>query len=146
LQSNVNNNLSEILNGKMLKFDFVKAKKDRLEISIVDYENDRTRIYEGWSGGEKGKMNLCSYISLNKLANIRSGKKIEFLVIDEKLSDVDIESMNKIFTMLKREYAGKKVFVISHIPGIEQNFNQVVTIKKSKGISYIDSIENNKGD
>jgi len=137
IEYETNRYLGQILNGKVIKFtvDYEKMQ-NKLNIIIYDYENKIERIYEGWSGGERGTMDLSIFLALNKLASIRSGKNIKFLILDEKFANLDYEIRNKVFEMLNNE-KHRKIFCISHVAGIETEFVQVFNIQKYNGISNL---------
>lgn len=139
VESETNKYLSQILPGKMIKFivDPDRAS-NKLDLMIYDYEHNIERIFEGWSGGEKDKMSLSVYLSLNKLASLRSGKKINFLILDEKFATIDADSRSMIFEMLKNEYGNRKIWMISHIKDIDSEFKEIVNIKKIKQISQLE--------
>lgn len=138
LESETNKYLSQILPGKILKFVADSDKSNnKLDVTILDVENDVERIYEGWSGGEKSKMAISVYIALNKLASLRSGKSIDFIILDEKFSSIDYESRVTLMDMLKNEYKGRKIWAISHVDTLDSEFNQIVEIKKINGISKV---------
>ena len=107
IEYETNRYLGQILNGKVIKFtvDYEKMQ-NKLNIIIYDYENKIERIYEGWSGGERGTMDLSIFLALNKLASIRSGKNIKFLILDEKFANLDYEIRNKVFEMLNKSLEG----------------------------------------
>lgn len=138
LESESNKYLSQILPGKMVKFiaDSGKAN-NKLDVMIYDIENNVERIYEGWSGGEKSKMSISVYLALNKLASLRSGKTIDFLILDEKFSEIDFESRMTLMEMLKNEYKGRKIWAISHVENLDSEFKQIVIAKKINGISKL---------
>ncbi len=137
VESETNKYLSQILSGKMIKFmvDPDKAT-NKLDLFIYDYENGIERIFEGWSGGEKDKMTLSVYLALNKLASLRSGKRVNFLILDEKFSTLGDESKN-IFDMLRNEYGDRKIWMISHVKEIDSEFKEIVNVKKINNISNV---------
>lgn len=136
IEIETNKYLSQILPGKMISFliDPDKAT-NKLDVLIHDYENNVERTYEGWSGGERDKMSMSVYLALNKLASIRSGKQVNFLILDEKFSSIDSESRLVLLEMLKNEYEGRKIWAISHVKDIDTEFDEVVNITKNKNIS-----------
>ena len=138
LESETNKYLSQILPGKMIKFIADSSKSNnKLDVVIYDYENDVERIYEGWSGGEKAKMSISVYLALNKLASVRSGKSIDFIILDEKFSAIDYESRMVLMEMLKSEYKGRKIWAISHVENLDSEFDQVITAELVDGISKL---------
>ncbi|MCK5506177.1 MAG: hypothetical protein KAJ10_13515, partial [Thermodesulfovibrionia bacterium] len=55
-----------------------------------------------------------------------------FLVLDEKFSQIDRENRTAVLGMLNKECADRKIWVISHVEGIESEFNQVVRFKNDR--------------
>ena len=142
VESETNKYLSQILSGKMIKFKVDPDKAtNKLDLMIYDYENNVERIFEGWSGGEKDKMTLSVYLALNKLASLRSGKKVNFLILDEKFATLGEESRN-VFEMLRNEYGDRKIWMISHVKDIDSEFKEIVNVKKVNKISQIQIIYN----
>ena len=138
LEAETNKYLSQILPGKSIKFQVDPEKvNNKIDMMIYDYDNKVNRIFEGWSGGERDKMSLSVYFALNKLASLKSGKQINFLILDEKFASIDSESRIILFEMLKKEYEGRKIWAISHIKDIEQEFQDIVTIEKRNNISHV---------
>lgn len=143
IESETNKYLSQILPGKMVKFNVDSEKfNNKLDLMIYDYEHMVDRIYEGWSGGEKDKISLSVYLALNKLASLRSGKKVNFLILDEKFATIDAQSRGMIFEMLRAEYGNRKIWMISHIQDIDSEFREIVTVKKIDNVSKVDFIYN----
>lgn len=141
IENQTNKYLSQLLPGRMIKFNVNPNKaSNKVDVYILDYVHNVKRIFEGWSGGEKGKMSLSVYLALNKMACMRYGKKINFVILDEKLANLDSKDVSKVLEMLQDEYKDRKIFTISHVRGIEEEFNQVVQIEKVNHISRIKKI------
>ena len=142
LEMQANKYLSQLLPGKIMKFDADSSKvNNKLDVVIIDVENNLERIYEGWSGGEKDKMSISVYLALNKLSSLRSGKTFQFLILDEKFSSLDYESRSILIEVLKDEYKNRKLWVISHIENISDEFDQVIKVNKINGISSLEIIK-----
>jgi len=138
IEIETNKYLSQILPGKMMSFIIDPDKvTNKLDVNINDYENGVERTYEGWSGGERNKMSISVYLALNKLASIRSGKQVNFLILDEKFSSIDSESRLILLEMLRSEYAGRKIWAISHVKDIDNEFEEVVHVQKKNNISTL---------
>lgn len=143
VQSETNKYLSEILLGKRIIFDVNPDKaQNRFDLVIEDYEHKIKRIFEGWSGGQQDRMGLSVYLALNKLASLRSGKAVNFLILDEKFAKIDSEGRYVILDMLKKEYEGRKIWAISHVKEIENQFDNVVKVEMNNGVSNINIIQN----
>ena len=125
----------------MFPIDVDKAQ-NRFDLIIEDSEFGVKRIFEGWSGGQKNRMALSVYLALNKLASLKSGKSVNFLILDEKFAEVDDESRYIILDMLREEYKGRKIWVISHIKDIGSQFENIVKVEMKNNISNIKVMEN----
>jgi len=144
IEAETNKYLSQILPGRFIKFLLDTDKKNnKLELIIKDYNTGIERAFEGWSGGQRDRMALAVYLALNKMVSLRSGKSINFLILDEKFVGVDTISIPSILELLKTENKYRKIFVISHIEKIESIFKQVVTVTNKNGVSNFE-ITNNK--
>lgn len=136
IESENNKYLSQILPGKFVKFILDTDKKNnKLDIIITDYNTGVSRPIEGWSGGQKDRMALSVYLALNKLASIKSGKKINFLILDEKFVGVDSINIPQVLSLLSSEKKYRKIMVISHAEKIDGIFNQVVSVKNKNGVT-----------
>ena len=87
------------------------------------------------SGFEKLAINLSLKIALSKLSNLSLPS---FLILDESLSCIDDQNMdkiNKLFAYLKKTY--DFVLVITHNTNIHSKFDNIIHIKKINGDSKI---------
>jgi exonuclease SbcC len=143
IEDQTNKYLSNILDGKRVTFPIdIQKAQNRFDLIIEDYEFGVKRIFEGWSGGQKGRMALAVYLALNKLASMKSGKSVNFLILDEKFAEIDSESRYLILDMVKNEYYGRKIWVISHVKDIGSQFENIVKVKMKNNISSIEVMEN----
>jgi exonuclease SbcC len=143
IEAENNKILSEILPGKFMKFLLDTDKvNNKLEMIIKDYNTGVERIFEGWSGGQRDRMALATYFALNKIISMRNNKKFNFLILDEKFVGVDYESRSAIFSMLRKENKYRKIFVISHIENIENEFNEIVNVTNKNGVSNFEIKKN----
>lgn len=138
VEAETNRYLASLLTGKYIEFKVDPSKtNNKIDIIIHDTEHKVKRIYEGWSGSEKDKMSTSIFLALNKLASLRSGKQVNFLILDEKFSSLDDISLNTMLELLGKEYEGRYIWAISHVKNIENNFRQIVQVEKVNNISTI---------
>jgi DNA repair exonuclease SbcCD ATPase subunit len=136
IESENNKYLSKILPGKFVKYILnTDRKNNKLDIIINDYENGKSRAIEGFSGGQRERMALATYLALNKLATIKSGKRINFLILDEKFVGVDAMNIPQVISLLADESDSRKIMVISHAEKIESGFKQIVYVNNKKGVT-----------
>ena len=142
IQNETNKNLSGILKGKRIIFRVEPTKTtNKLSIIIEDYKHNVKRLFDGWSGGQKDIMSLSIFLALNKLASLKSGKKLSFLILDEKFSSIDHEARNYIIELLKEQTDGRKIWVISHVENMDIYFDQVFKATLTDGISKLEKIK-----
>lgn len=138
IQAETNKYLSQIFPGKYIEFKLdPKKANNKLDLIIHDRDNKLSRVFEGFSGGQRNRMSMSVYLALNKLASMRSGKNINFLILDEKFASIDSKTRPIVIEMLKTEYKDRKIFAISHVNDIEKEFNQVIEFKIENGITKI---------
>jgi DNA repair exonuclease SbcCD ATPase subunit len=141
LQDIANDFLAQVLSGYTIEFIVDPARiTDKLDIIITDTEYGVSRPIEGWSGGEQQRMSLAVYVALNRLAYMRSKKSLNFIIMDEKLIGVDIDSRSTILEAIREEFSGRKVIFISHIQSIEHEFRQVIKVEKKNRITKYEII------
>lgn len=145
IEEKSNELLSKITEGRM-KVEFVtqKAKKsvadeviETLEIQITDEIG--TRAYEMFSGGEAFRINFAIRIALAKLLAVRSGAKLEFLVIDEGFGTLDSAGRDDIvaaINSIREDF--KKIIVVSHVPELKDAFQTRIEVTKNPQGSQID--------
>jgi DNA repair exonuclease SbcCD ATPase subunit len=136
IEDEANKYLDELLNGKRISLvaDSVR-KKSKLDIIIEDYEYGIKRIFEGYSGGQGRKMALAMFMALNKMASLRSGKKINFMILDEKFSNIDSKSRHMAIEMMKNEYSDRKLIAIDHDHSLASEFDNVIEFNLVNGIT-----------
>jgi DNA repair exonuclease SbcCD ATPase subunit len=143
IEKETNRYLSQILPGKLIKFIVNPDKaNNKIDVVIYDYDDKVERILEGWSGGERDKMSLSVYLALNKLVSMKSGKMINFLILDEKFASLDDDSRMSVIDMLRKEYKNRNIWVISHVKEIGNNFKQVVYLEKKNKLTSVTIKEN----
>lgn len=110
-----------------------KGKKatsiETLDIVINDENGSRT--YETYSGGEKFRVDFSCHVGLAKYLAKRAGSAIQFFIVDEGIGSQDevakdqfIKAVNKLTTIFE------KVLVITHIPDIIDSFHDKVEVYK----------------
>ena len=90
-----------------------------LDILVIE-EGKEPKDLVMYSGGERIRLVFSIIFGLAKLLSIRSGKKHETLIIDEKIAKLDrkgIEQFTEILEIISSWY--KKIFVITHIESLK---------------------------
>ena len=108
---NINNkDLNKALKVTMID-KFLKNKKINLNYMLEENGHNL-------SGGERQKILLARTLVRN----------IDYIVLDETTSEIDIESERKIIENIKTEYTNKTLILISHRLSNEDLFNKRVLI------------------
>jgi len=142
IEHETNKYLDDVLPGKKITFLVDPDKKqNKLDMMIKDVEFGIERILEGWSGGEKDRMTMAVFLALNKIASMRSGKAVDFIIMDEKFAKIDDEGRHLILELLKKEYGNRKVWAVSHVD-VTNEFKNVIKFSKVNGVSSVDVEEN----
>lgn len=100
-------------------------------LDIIINDENGSRIYETYSGGEKFRVDFSCHVGLAKYLSKRAGSAIQFFIIDEGIGSQDevakdqfIKAVNKLTTIFE------KVLVITHIPDIIDSFHDKVEVYK----------------
>jgi DNA repair exonuclease SbcCD ATPase subunit len=135
IQSLINSYLSDLMPDLIVELQVDPSSHKKIDVIINS--NGRKRIFEGYNVGCQHQMALSSFMALNRLASLRSGKSVNFLLLDEKFASLDNESRDDVFNLLRHNYKDRKLFAISHLEGIESEFNEVVDVKFLNGVSSL---------
>jgi exonuclease SbcC len=125
-----------------LKLETQRDKKtggvaETLEIRIADEQG--TRPYETFSGGEAFRVNFALRIALSRLLARRAGAKLQTLVIDEGFGTQDQRGTQKLVEAIhavEQDFA--RVLVITHIEDLKNAFPARIEVEKDpiQGSTY----------
>ena len=137
LEDNVNNVLSRLSDFR-IRFDTQKASVDGdnqvegLYITIIN-EIGEELSFENYSGGEKLKITIAISEALASL------QRVGFRIFDETfigLDEVSTESFASVLAKMQENFG--QVICISHLPTVKDIFENVITVRKTAGISSVD--------
>lgn len=145
IQDEINTILDLLENGQVnVEFVTQKEKGKGKKVSsietldIIVHNQDGSRAYETYSGGEKFRVDFACHVGMSKYLSKRAGAAIDFFVLDEGVGSQDeiakenlIAAMNKISTIFD------KVMIITHIPDMIDAFHDKIEV-------YKDPIEGSK--
>ena len=137
------NHYSRLLTGGEIEIDFattskIKSGESREKFSVNIVNHGGSSLYEGNSGGEKGKIDLCISLALQDLVASRSKKSFNVLFMDEVFANIDERGVESIMDLLNEKGKEREsIFVITHLPVLKSCFNSVITVKKKNGVSQI---------
>ena len=102
-----------------------------------DYEID----YEYLSGGERTAIALAYRLSLNQVINsmISDIKTADLVILDEPTDGFSYQQLDKMRDVLN-QLSVEQLIIVSHEPKIESFVDNVIRIKKDKGISVVEMI------
>jgi DNA repair exonuclease SbcCD ATPase subunit len=95
-------------------------------VSDINGERDISR----YSGGERVRVYLAIRLALAKLMEQKSGRKIDFLIIDE-ISDLDDSGLNAFIQLLKTvDSEFGQIFLVSHLPELKNAFSGSLVLSR----------------
>ena len=115
-----------------------KAGDERERISVSAVNADGSQVYEGNSGGERKRVDLCILLALQDIILNRSQASIRLSVYDELLDELDEEGIERVVELLKDRGQTQPVFLISHNTALKGFFEDTVSVVKMDGVSKIE--------
>jgi len=140
LEDVANELLARLSDNKMvINLELKEGRIDRatglpseaLEITISDEQGSRS--YETFSGGETFRIDFAIRISMSKLLATRSGAPLPILFIDEGFGSQDSigqERLIEVIQSISEDF--EKIMVITHVDSMKENFNQQIEISKTE--------------
>ena len=133
LEVTTNEYLSELSGGRF-QLGFRIAGSDKLNVVITDQGKDIEIL--ALSGGERARVNAAALLGIRKLMQSLSNTRINLLILDETIENLDLEGKEKLVeVLLQEEYLN--TFVISH--GFQHPLLEKITVVKQSNISRIDN-------
>jgi exonuclease SbcC len=109
-----------------------------MELQVVDRDmGDEIRSTSSLSGGETFLVSLALALGLSSLASEKV--RIESLFIDEGFGTLDSKTLETALATLDAlQSAGRKVGLISHVPGLAERIGvQVLVQRQGQGASTV---------
>jgi DNA repair exonuclease SbcCD ATPase subunit len=127
-----NEYLAELSSGRFqLAF---KISSDKLNVVITDNGKD-VEIY-ALSSGERARVNAAALLGIRKLMQSLSNSRINLLILDETIENLDIEGKEKLVeVLLSEEFLN--TFVISH--SFSHPLLERIYVTKTNNISRIEN-------
>lgn len=120
------------------RYALQRVKTQDLELQVVDRDmGDEIRSTSSLSGGETFLVSLALALGLSSLASEKV--RIESLFIDEGFGSLDPKTLETALSTLDSlQSAGRKVGLISHVPGLAERIGvQVLVERQSHGASMV---------
>jgi len=108
--------------------------REKIDVSIIR-NGKNVGVYEKYSGGEKGRINLANIVGMQKLFNMSAPNGgLNFLGLDEVFEGLDVTGQKDLIKIL--EGLGVTTLVVSH-RNTPIGANNELIIKKVNGISIL---------
>jgi DNA repair exonuclease SbcCD ATPase subunit len=136
------NHYAEALTDGIIKISIspvteLKSGDQREKISVSAVNSEGAAVYEGNSGGERKRVDLCILLALQDLLVQRSSKSIKLAIFDEVLDQLDSEGIERVVELLKERSQEQPVFIISHSEDLKSFFEDRISLEKVDGITSI---------
>jgi exonuclease SbcC len=97
--------------------------------------SDQLRPVQSLSGGEQTRVALAIRLALSQVLSEMVGVKFDLVIVDEP-EFLDAEGVSQFIQSLHRlADQFPQIFVVSHIPELQQAFPNAVVVRKSDGVS-----------
>jgi len=104
--------------------------RETLEIQISD--NEGSRDYEMFSGGEAFRVNFAIRLALSEVLAQRAGARLQTLVIDEGFGSQDSQGRQRLveaINLVRKDF--EKILVITHIDELKDAFSTRIEVEKT---------------
>ena len=132
LEEQTNRYLTELSGGRF-QLSFRIAASDKLNVVIIDGSRDIDIL--ALSSGERARVNVSALLGIRRLMQSLSNSRINLLILDETVENLDREGKEKLVEVLLTE-EHLNTFVISH--GFEHPLLEKIHVVKTKNISRIE--------
>lgn len=136
IEDEANRLLARMTDGRMsVRFETQRQTlkgetRETLDIHISDEQG--TRNYELYSGGEKFRVNFAIRIALSRLLAHRAGASLQTLVIDEGFGSQDVEGRARLveaINAVRDDFA--RILVVTHIEELKDAFPVRIDVWKT---------------
>lgn len=136
LERESNNLLARMTDNQMhMRFETQKETKkgdtnETLDIHIADEQG--TRRYDLYSGGEAFRINFAIRIALSKMLARRAGANLQTLIIDEGFGSQDGRGRERLVEAIQHVQSDfNRILVITHIQELKDQFPVQIEINKT---------------
>lgn len=153
IQTNILLNITPILNevanfylstlsGGDLQCEFttvspLKSGKIVEKFSLIAYSLTGSLSYAGLSGGERKRVDISTALALADVKRSFSPKVLDILVLDEVFTGLDAEGITQTIDLLKNEFTGLPVYLITHQDVDRTQFERLWEVYKKDGVTQI---------
>lgn len=132
LEEQTNVYLTELSGGRF-QLKFQMASNDKLNVVITDGDKDIDIL--ALSSGERARVNVSALLGIRRLMQSLSNTRINLLILDETVENLDLEGKEKLVEILLSE-THLNTFVISH--GFQHPLLEKVQVVKKNSLSRIE--------
>ncbi|MCK5641914.1 MAG: hypothetical protein KAJ19_14015, partial [Gammaproteobacteria bacterium] len=109
--------------------------RDKIDVRLL--KNGKEYSMAKTSGGEARRIDICISLALQSLLSL-SDSTLNITIYDEIFDSLDELGRDYVLNLLKEEIKTKSsIFVISHDSNLQDQFRNIIKIKKKGGISYV---------
>lgn len=134
LEELTNEYLAEISDGRFL-ITFAMNSSDKLNVIITDNGNDIDIL--ALSSGERARVNVATLLGIRRLLQSLTSSRINLLILDETIDNLDTEGKEKFIEMLLEEDSLNTILV-SH--SFTHPLINKINVIKQNNISYIGDV------
>lgn len=133
LEDITNTYLQDLSSGRF-QIGFKISSNDKLNVVVTDHGKDIE--ITALSGGERARVNCAALLGIRKLMQGISNTRINLLVLDETIENLDLDGKEKLVEVLLKE-PHLNTFIISH--GFQHPLLEKIHVVKKNNISRIEN-------
>ena len=128
---------SSIFDGMRIFVSPVKEQKTKTVSKISISVEPSIYPFEGWSSGEKSRVDLVLEMALLDLFNVYRGF-VNIFAVDEFDKSLDGRGLDNLVTMLDTISEGRCVFLVSHNNALKNMVSNRIVVRKINGVSSVE--------
>ena len=145
LERDANRILQRLTGGRMhVRLETQRETKSgnlRETLDIIISDEKGTRPYEGFSGGEKFRINFAIRVALSRMLARRAGVGLRSLFVDEGFGSLDADGRQRLVEAVKAIQSDfDMILVITHIPELCEAFPTQIQVSKSDSGSQVEIV------
>ncbi len=145
LERDANRILQLLTGGRMhVRFETQRETKSgnlRETLDIIISDEKGTRPYEGFSGGEKFRINFAIRVALSRMLTRRAGVGLRSLFVDEGFGALDTDGRQRLVEAVKAvQNDFDMILVITHIAELCEAFPTQIQVSKSDSGSQVEIV------
>jgi exonuclease SbcC len=145
IEAAANRWLEKLAAGRLsVRIESLRANKTggiRETLDVIVSDGDADRPLEGFSGGERQRVNLALRLALSELLASRAGHRIQALVLDEAFTALDAEGRQLAIEVIRAlEDTFDLTLFITHLPAMGDAFPTQLEVSKGDGSSRVEFV------